>query len=71
MAKFALLSTAIASEHASGAPVWLLTAAVLLSGFAAVISTSRIGMRLFWSRAGRRVPRLRVLEAAPAALEGV
>lgn len=68
LAKFALLSTAIGSDEAAEAPVWLLAGAVIVSGVAAVFSTSRIGMRLFWSRAGRRVPRLSVLESVPIAL---
>ncbi len=68
IAKFAVLTTALSSTAATQAPVWLLTVAVLLSGFAAVFASSRLGMRLFWARAARRVPRLRVLEAAPVAL---
>lgn len=68
IAKFAVLSTALGSTAANQAPVWLLSVAVLLSGFAAIFASSRLGMRLFWARAARRVPRLRVLEAAPVAL---
>ncbi len=68
IAKFAVLSAALGSTSANQAPVWLLAVAVLLSGFAAVFASSRIGMRLFWAQAARRVPRLRVLEAAPVAL---
>ena len=69
VAKFALLSTALHGASASGTPIetWVFCAAVLLSGFAALIALSRIGMRLFWSVAARTTPRLRVLEAAPIA----
>ncbi|HEX2138640.1 MAG TPA: monovalent cation/H+ antiporter subunit D, partial [Woeseiaceae bacterium] len=67
IAKFALLSAALGSTAANQAPVWLFTFAVLLSGFVAIFAASRIGIRLFWSRAARRVPRIRALEAAPVA----
>jgi multicomponent K+:H+ antiporter subunit D len=63
--KFAVLSAAVRSVPQTGdVKVWLLCAAVLLSGLTAVIGLSRVGMRLFWG-AARVTPRLRVLEAAP------
>ena len=67
--KFAVLSAAVraAPQMGGGPAVWLLCAAVLLSGLTAVIALSRVGMRLFWG-AARITPRLRVLEAAPVAL---
>jgi multicomponent K+:H+ antiporter subunit D len=66
--KFAVLSAAVKSVPQGGdAKVWLLCAAVLLSGLTAIIGLSRVGMRLFWG-AARVTPRLRVLEAAPVAL---
>ncbi len=68
IAKFALLATVIHSTEAASTPGWLFVAAVLISGFATVIATTRIGIRLFWNQAARRVPRLRVLEATPVAL---
>jgi multicomponent K+:H+ antiporter subunit D len=69
VAKFAVLSTAVRTlSPVAGSPaVWLLCAAVLLSGLTGVIALSRVGMRLFWG-AARNTPRLRVLEAAPVAL---
>jgi multicomponent K+:H+ antiporter subunit D len=69
LAKFALLSVAL-RETAGGATAatWTFSAAVLVSGFAALVALSRVGMRLFWSVAARVTPRLRVLEAAPVAL---
>jgi multicomponent K+:H+ antiporter subunit D len=57
----------VAPELGGGPAVWLLCAAVLLSGLTGVIALSRVGMRLFWG-AARVTPRLRVLEAAPVAL---
>jgi multicomponent K+:H+ antiporter subunit D len=45
-----------------------LVCALLLSGLASLVACARIGMRLFWSPAGRITPRLRVSEATPAAL---
>ena len=70
LAKFALLATALDGAPASDGSgmVWLLCAAVLLSGLAGLIALSRVGMRLFWSVAARTTPRLRLLEAAPVAL---
>jgi multicomponent K+:H+ antiporter subunit D len=69
LAKFALLSTALQAVPAgdSSALVWTLCIAVLVSGLAGLIALSRIGMRLFWTPATRHTPRLRVVEAAPAA----
>jgi multicomponent K+:H+ antiporter subunit D len=69
VAKFAVLSTAVRTLSPVGGSlaVWLLCAAVLLSGLTGVIALSRVGMRLFWG-AARNTPRLRVLEAAPVAL---
>jgi len=69
VAKFALLSTALAAAHVGAVPwtTWAFFASILLSGFASLIALSRVGMRLFWSVAARTTPRLRVLEAAPVA----
>ncbi len=69
IAKFALLSTAIAAAPAADLDVaaWTFAAAVLLSGFAGVVALTRAGIRLFWTVTARTTPRLRVLEAAPVA----
>jgi multicomponent K+:H+ antiporter subunit D len=69
IAKFALLSTAIAAAPAAGlgAAAWTLTTVVLVSGFAGVVALTRAGIRLFWTVTARTTPRLRVLEAAPVA----
>jgi multicomponent K+:H+ antiporter subunit D len=69
LAKFALLATALDTPVTVIEPtaVWVLCAAVLISGLAGLIALSRVGMRLFWSVAARRTPRLRLLEAAPIA----
>ncbi len=64
--KFALLSEALRGSAGSALPAaWVFSGTVLLSGMASLIALSRVGMRLFWSVAGRATPRLRVLEAAP------
>jgi multicomponent K+:H+ antiporter subunit D len=69
VAKFALLSTAIAFAPSVGlaAPAWALAAGVLTSGFVGVIALTRVGIRLFWTVTARTTPRLRVVEAAPVA----
>jgi multicomponent K+:H+ antiporter subunit D len=71
IAKLALLRVALDSAQAGGSAAsgaWSLAVAAIVSGFAGIVATARIGMRLFWSTTGRRTPRLRFLEAAPAAL---
>jgi len=67
IAKFALLSTAIAAAPLAGLEpaAWTLATAVLVSGFAGVVALTRAGIRLFWTVTARTTPRLRVLEAAP------
>jgi multicomponent K+:H+ antiporter subunit D len=70
VAKFALLAGALDVRATLELPLqsWLYVGALLLSSLATVVACARIGMRLFWSPAGRSTPRLRVLEATPAAL---
>lgn len=68
LAKFALLS-AIFNTGFESAPVqtWSFIAAIIVTGFAALIALTRVGMRLFWTNVTRRTPRLRIIEAAPVA----
>ena len=70
LAKFALLATMLRAAAGDGAPysIWVLSAAIVISGIVSVVALSRIGMRLFWSIAARATPRLRLLEAAPIAV---
>jgi multicomponent K+:H+ antiporter subunit D len=69
LAKFALLRTAIDQlpGDATSAYTWVFCAAILITGVAATISLTRVGLRLFWSVAGRTTPRLRLIEAGPPA----
>jgi multicomponent K+:H+ antiporter subunit D len=69
LAKFALLRTAIDRVPGAGTSwyTWAFCAAVITTGVAALIALTRIGSRLFWSVGGRTTPRLRIIEAAPAA----
>jgi multicomponent K+:H+ antiporter subunit D len=69
LAKFALLRTAIGETPgaATGWHTWTFCAAVIVSGVAAMIALTRVGTRLFWSVRGRTTPRLRIIEAGPAA----
>ena len=39
-----------------------------MSGLAAIITMSRIGIRIFWASQERSVPRVRVIEMAPVVL---
>jgi len=72
-AKFALLSAAInpgglPSGNLPGPHVWALVTLVILSGLAALIALSRVGIRVFWSPAERAAPRLRLIEVGPIAV---
>ena len=69
LAKFALLRIAVGTpEHvASSWHAWAFSAAIIGTGLVTLISLTRGGLRLFWSPRGRETPRLRVIEAAPAA----
>lgn len=67
VAKFALLHAVITTSALTWHE-WVLIIAVLASGFAAVIALTRVGLRLFWSVAGRVTPRLRIVEVGPVAL---
>lgn len=64
VAKLGLLSAALTASGATG-NAWILTAAVLLSGFIGLISFSRVGIRMFWTFSDMQVPRLRLNEALP------
>ncbi|MET0985352.1 MAG: monovalent cation/H+ antiporter subunit D [Steroidobacteraceae bacterium] len=69
LAKFALMRTAIGQTPGTGTSwyTWAFCAAVLVTGVAAMIALTRVGARLFWSVRGRTTPRLRIIEAGPAA----
>ncbi|HEY4250183.1 MAG TPA: proton-conducting transporter membrane subunit, partial [Roseomonas sp.] len=71
IAKFAMLSAALnpAGLAAPGAAIsagsWGFLAAIILSGLATLLATTRAGIRNIWAAAGRAVPRVRVIEIAP------
>jgi multicomponent K+:H+ antiporter subunit D len=68
IAKFAMLS-AMMGTGAIGVPpttaVWILIALVILSGVAALISMTRVGIRTFWTSLEGTVPRVLVIEIVP------
>jgi multicomponent K+:H+ antiporter subunit D len=68
VAKFAMLS-AMMGTGAIGVPptatVWVLVILVILSGIAALISMTRVGIRTFWSSLEGTVPRVLVIEIVP------
>lgn len=68
IAKFAMLS-AMMGTGAIGVPptpaVWLLCVLVILSGVAALIAMTRVGIRTFWSSLENVVPRVLVIELVP------
>jgi multicomponent K+:H+ antiporter subunit D len=69
LAKFAILAPLL---HSSGESVpavaWTLLAALLVSGLATVIATTRAGIDAFWASPADTVPRVRIVEIAPVAL---
>ncbi|AJD49727.1 monovalent cation/H+ antiporter subunit D [Isoalcanivorax pacificus W11-5] len=70
--KFALMATALAHHdmaQLAQVPVvtWLLLVLLVVSGLAGIITLMRLGIRLFWVPASHKVPRLRLIEAAPIA----
>lgn len=69
IAKFALLRTAVGYDADAGIDwhVWGFCGAVIATGVATLIALTRGGLRLFWSSQERTTPRLRVIEAGPAA----
>ncbi len=68
IAKFAMLS-AMMGTGAIGVPptasVWALIILVILSGVAALISMTRVGIRTFWTSLEGVVPRVLVIEIVP------
>jgi multicomponent K+:H+ antiporter subunit D len=69
IAKFSLAAAAIDVLPNSGVPgrEWLFVIILLTGGLAGLIALVRVGMRLFWSVAGRQTPRLSITEAGPVA----
>ncbi|MGQ0752809.1 MAG: monovalent cation/H+ antiporter subunit D [Betaproteobacteria bacterium] len=67
IAKLSMLSTLLDVETVSG-PVWAMLVLLMLSGLAATIALSRIGVRIFWAAQNLSVPRVRVIEIAPIAM---
>ena len=65
--KFALLSALLGPESTTTAS-WMMLVLLTLSGVAAIIAMSRIGIRIFWTSERSSVPRVRVIEMAPVLL---
>jgi multicomponent K+:H+ antiporter subunit D len=69
IAKFALAAAAIDAMPTGGflGREWLFIVVLLTGGLAGLTALLRVGMRLFWSIAGRQTPRLSITEAGPVA----
>jgi multicomponent K+:H+ antiporter subunit D len=69
VAKLALLAAlfTLAEGATAGIPLanWVFTALLLLSGLAALLTLSRVGLRAFWAPIDAVVPRVRVVEFVP------
>jgi len=70
LAKLGLLAAAVqvAAIDDMAPNAWLLVGAILASGLGGLIALSRMGIQLFWTVSQRTTPRLRLIEAGPAAL---
>jgi multicomponent K+:H+ antiporter subunit D len=67
--KFALLTAALdANPSTVSVTAWILLAAMVLSGLAALIAMARAGISAFWASPDRLVPRVRLIEVAPVAV---
>ncbi len=68
VAKFAMLSAMMGTGSIGVPPtvaIWVLVVLVILSGIAALISMTRVGIRTFWSSIEGTVPRVLVIEIVP------
>ncbi|WP_111564514.1 monovalent cation/H+ antiporter subunit D [Rhizobium sp. AN80A] len=68
VAKFAMLSAMMGTGSIGVPPtaaIWALVVLVILSGIAALISMTRVGIRTFWSSIEGTVPRVLVIEIVP------
>ncbi len=68
IAKFAMLSAMMGTGSIGSTPdmaVWALIVLVILSGIAALIAMTRVGIRTFWGSLEGTVPRVFVLEIVP------
>jgi multicomponent K+:H+ antiporter subunit D len=67
--KFALSTAALdANPSTVSVTAWILLAAMVLSGLAALIAMARAGISAFWASPDRLVPRVRLIEVAPVAV---
>ncbi len=73
IAKLAMLVAVLAPPGqgvAAGIPLadWIFTALLILSGLAALLAMSRIGIRMFWAPVDASVPRVLAVEIVPVIL---
>ncbi|HEX2892044.1 monovalent cation/H+ antiporter subunit D [Vineibacter terrae] len=73
IAKLSMLVAVLAPPGpgvAAGIPLasWIFTALLILSGLAALLAMSRIGIRMFWAPVDASVPRVLVVEIVPVIL---
>jgi len=69
VAKFAMLQGMLAGQiETVPASTWVLVALVIISGFAALIGMTRLGISTFWTSLEGAAPYVRIVELAPVAL---
>ncbi|MFD1942582.1 monovalent cation/H+ antiporter subunit D [Paradevosia shaoguanensis] len=69
IAKFAMLHGMLAAQMgAIPASTWVLVALVIISGFAALIGMTRLGISTFWTSLEGAAPHVRLVEITPVAI---
>lgn len=69
VAKFAMLQGMLAGQvETVPASTWVLVALIIISGFAALIGMTRLGISTFWTSLEGAAPHVRLIELAPVAL---
>lgn len=68
LGKFALIDGLLNRGSQLDAPAWIMICLLILSGIAALVTTTRAGIDLLWTPAERTPARLNVIEAAPVGL---
>lgn len=68
IAKFAIIDSLIRFEPVIGTSTWIFIGMLMLSGLAAMISTTRAGIDLVWTPGNRPQAHLSIIEALPIGL---
>ncbi len=65
LAKFVMISSAMADEPSHGVVTWLFTGAIVLSGLLVLVTMVRNGINIFWASLPEGAVQIRLLEVVP------